>query len=969
MSTTKTLALSCLLAAATATAGAKDYNYESVPGDPLKARVYTLDNGLKVYMTANGEKPRIQAYIAVRTGSRNDPAETTGLAHYLEHLMFKGTQTFGTTDYAAEKPLLDAIEARYERYRTLTDTLERRLCYREIDSLSQLAARYFIPNEYDKLMAGIGAQGSNAYTSNDVTCYQEDIPANELDNWLKIQADRFENMVIRGFHTELEAVYEEKNMSLTRDFEKAYNALNAKLYPTHPYGTQTTIGTQEHLKNPSITNIKDYFRRYYVPNNMAICLSGDLNPDSAIALIDRHFGSWKADPALSRPEYAAVRQLTAPADTTVVGQEAESLMLGWKFSGAADLQADTLEVMINMLTNGKAGLLETDLEQQMLVQGARAMSDDMADYTSLILYCQPKEGQTLGQLRKVVLDELDKLRGGDFDDELLPAVINNMKFEYYEKLRENSSRADMFVSAFINGRPWATEAGKLDRISKITKRQIVDFARRHLKDNYVCVYKQTGNDTTIKKIDKPQITAIPANRDLQSGFLKEMTEAEVMPIEPRFLDFGRDMERAETKTGVPVLYINNTGDGLFDLVYYYEFGEEDVRDLSLAPDYLEYIGTDTKSAAQVRQDFYSLACSYRINVGPNSLAVTLSGLSENMEQAVAMLDDLLNNAKGDTATFADYVEQLAKMRQDAKTSQEMNASRLFQYGKYGPYNPMRNSRSAGELLAAGPQLLTGMLKSLASYSHTIMYYGPMSRSELVRVMDSGRRLAATPAPVPQGKEFAMEQTPRSEVLIAPYDAKNIYMMQYSNSGEQWQADEAAVAELFNTYFGMGMNSVVFQELREARGLAYSARAFYQGPWRKGAPTAFNTLVITQNDKMGDCISTFAAICDSMPQSEESLEIARQSIMKRLQSERTTRSDIFRAYIAARQLGIDYDINRRIYADLPGVTLDDVTRFGRRQMAGKPFRYIILGNEKDLDMESLGKLGPIKRLTTEEIFGY
>ena len=965
----KTLAAACLLAAAAATASGKDFKYESVDGDDMKVRIYTLDNGLKVYLTANDEKPRIQAYIAVRTGSRNDPAETTGLAHYLEHLMFKGTQSFGTSNYAEEKPLLDAIEAKYERYRTLTDEAERRSCYREIDSLSQLAARFFIPNEYDKLMASIGAQGSNAYTSNDVTCYMEDIPANELANWLKIQADRFENAVIRGFHTELEAVYEEKNMSLTRDFEKAYDALNAKLFPGHPYGTQTTIGTQEHLKNPSITNIKNYFKRYYVPNNVAICMSGDLNPDSTIALIDSYLGSWKADPALSRPEYPAVRQLESPADTTVVGQEAEQIMLGWKLEGAADLQADTLEVVARMLGNGNTGLIDVGLAQKMLVQGVGVMTDPRADYSSMIVVAMPKEGQTLDQLRDLVAGQMEKLRNGDFDDGLLTAVVNNMKREHYETLRGNEPRAAMLVDAFVNGRPWATEVGKLERISKITKQQIVDFARRHLADNYACVYKRMGNDTTIKKIDKPQITPIPANREQQSAFLKEIAEAEAKPIEPRFVDFGRDMGKAETAAGIPVLYKQNTDDGLFNLCYRYEFGLEDDNRLALAGDYLYYIGTATKTAEEVKRQLYGLACDYSIAATGNSLTVSIGGLAENMAEAAAIVDDLLNDAKGDTATYNRFVDSEIKSRDDSKTSQQVNFAYLQAYGMYGPYNLYRNKPSERELRQGSPETLTGILKSLAGMKHTILYYGPMAQDEFVATIGSLRKLAPTLAPAPQGREYAKEPTQGNEVYIAPYDAKNIYMIQYHNEGREWHADELPVVSLFNEYFGNGMNGVVFQELRESRGLAYSASATYNIPSRKGDDEWFRTFIASQSDKMMDCISVFNSILDSMPQSEPAFEIARQKLTKKLQSERTTRFDVLNAYIQAKELGIDYDINERIYRALPSLTLADLVAFERKNMANKAFRYIILGNEEDLDMESLGKIGPIKRLATEEIFGY
>ena len=281
------------------------HDYESVKGDPMQTRIYTLKNGLRVYLSVNKDEPRIQANIAVKTGSRNDPAETTGLAHYLEHLMFKGTRQFGTTDFEAEAPLLDEIEQRFEAYRQLSDPAERRRAYHEIDSVSQLAARYNIPNEYDKLMALIGSDGTNAFTSFDITCYVENIPSNEVDNWARIQADRFQNMVIRGFHTELEAVYEEYNLHLSEDGEKMINALLYKLFPTHPYGTQTTIGTQEHLKNPSIANIKRYFENYYCPNNVAICMPATSTPN-------RPLPRWKSTSASGSPTRRAANLSMLP---------------------------------------------------------------------------------------------------------------------------------------------------------------------------------------------------------------------------------------------------------------------------------------------------------------------------------------------------------------------------------------------------------------------------------------------------------------------------------------------------------------------------------------------------------------------------------------------------------------------------------------------------------------------------------
>ena len=962
-------ALFVLLLAIALPLAAKEYKYETVPGDLMATRIYKLDNGLTVYLSVNNEKPRIQTYIAVRTGSRNDPPETTGLAHYLEHLMFKGTRQFGTTNAAAEAPLLDSIQNRFEVYRTIKDSLQRRAYYHKIDSLSQLAAKYFIPNEYDKLMSAIGAEGTNAFTSNDMTCYVEDIPSNEVENWARIEADRFQNMVIRGFHTELEAVYEEYNIGLASDREKQFNAFSKLVFPGHPYGTQTTIGTQEHLKNPSIVNIKNYFKRYYVPNNVAICMSGDFNPDEVIAIIDKYFGSWKPNANLSQPQYAPVPDRTAPVDTTVVGQEAENIYLGWKFEGSASYQADTLSVVANILSNGTAGLMDLDLDQQMKWLGGGAATMPLAEYSAMIMIGYPKEGQTLDEVKALMLGEIDKLKRGDFDESLIKAVVNNKKLQYYRTLESNDDRAYMMADAFITRKKWSDVVGELDRISGITKQQIIDFARRHFTDGYVTVYKRIGNDTTIRKIDKPEITAIPANRDLQSAFVKEITDSKVEPIQPKFVDFDKDLTKATTKNGLPVLYVKNTENGRFTLTYHFDFGGASDKWLPYAAEYFDYLGTDKMTAEQLKQKFYSLACSHGISIGTRAANIYVSGLAENMTEAMALMDDLLANAKVDTAAYNKYVGVELKSRADNKLDQGTNFSRLMQYGMYGEYNPTRNIPSSKELKDMEPQRLVDKIKAFRGYKHTVLYYGPMELGELTAAIDKHHKTAKTLADAPESRNYMMQQTAQNEVYIAPYDAKNIYMVQYHNENRQWNPANQPVVSLFNEYYGGGMNSVVFQELREARGLAYSAFADYGTPSYEGEPEYAYTYIISQNDKMTDCIRTFNSILDTMPQSEKALGLAKQALMKRLATARTTKEGIINAYLNAKDLGIDYSLSKKIYETVPSLTMDDVVKFERETMAKKPYRYLILGDEKQLDMKALEKIGPIKRLTTEEIFGY
>ena len=948
---------------------AKDYKYETVDGDLMKTRIYTLDNGLKVYLSVNPEKPRIQTYIAVRTGSKNDPAETTGLAHYLEHLMFKGTKQFGTSNPTAEAPLLDDIEQRYEAYRKLTDPEARKQAYHEIDSVSQLAAQYFIPNEYDKLMAAIGAEGTNAFTSNDVTCYTEDIPSNEIENWAKIQSDRFQHMVIRGFHTELEAVYEEYNLYLTDDGDKVWSAMGKLLTPTHPYGTQTTIGTQEHLKNPSITNIKNYFKKWYVPNNVAICMAGDFDPDKTIALIDRYFGLWKPGDDVRQPVFPVQKPLTAPKDTAVIGQQAEEVIVGWLAKKASDAQCDTLSVISSMLTNGKAGLIDINLNQQMKIQSAQAYLQDQQDYSSFLLIGMPKPEQSLEEVRALMLGEVENLKKGKFSDDLLPSIVNNMELQRQRALDNNMWRVRQMMNSFIDGTTWEQQTHRMDRIAKMTKAQIVAFANRFFTDGYATVFKKQGTDTLQKKIDKPAITPIPANRDMVSQFVQDIQNSKVEPIQPKFVDYNKDLTLGTVGKTLPLVYKQNTDNDLFNLVFRYEFGKQDDNRYDIAAGYLDYVGTDKYTAAQVKQEFYKMACNYSVNVNADNLTVSLSGLQSQMPKALKLLEELLHNAKSDKTSYDQFVGLVLKSRDDAKKDQRTNFSYLLNYAIYGPHNSNRDVMTADELRQANPQQLLGLLANLSNLKHTVLYYGKLTPDELSKVLGTTHKTAKTLADVPKGKPYERQQAATNEVFIAPYDAKNIYLLMYNNEGRDWNPDKEAVVDLFNEYYGGGMNGIVFQEMREARGLAYSAAAYYVTPSKKGEKEYTQAYIITQNDKMMDAVNQFHVILNEMPASENAFRIAKDAVTKQLASQRVTKFSVISDYLLAKRRGIDYDINEKIYNALPALTLQDIVDFEKQGMANKQYRYIILGDEKELDMKALEQLGPIRRLTTEEIFGY
>lgn len=964
------LSLFLLLAMSISGAGPKDYRYTTVPNDPLKARIYTLDNGLKVYMTVNKEKPRIQTYIAVRVGGKNDPAETTGLAHYFEHLMFKGTDKFGTQNYEAEKPLLDQIEQQFEVYRKTTDSIARKNIYHIIDSLSHEASKLAIPNEYDKLMSAIGANGTNAFTSQDMTCYTEDIPSNQLVNWAKIQTERFANNVIRGFHTELETVYEEKNMSLTRDSRKVHENLLSALFPHHPYGTQTVLGTQEHLKNPSITNIKNYYKTWYVPNNIAICLSGDFDPDQAIATIDQYFGQLKPNPDLPKLHLPTETEIAQPIVREVLGQDAEMVTLGWRFPGAANRETEILQVASQILYNGQAGLIDLDLTQQQKTLNAFCYPSTMSDFSMLMMQAYPKQGQTLEEVRDLLLGEIKKLRNGEFDEKMLEAIINNFKLNQLYQLDSNGGRVYWFVDSFINGTDWADEVTQLDRISKLTKADIVAFANKYLKDtNYAIIYKRQGKDPNEKKMSKPAITPIVMNRDATSPFLKSVQESHTNEIEPVFLDFNKDMSQLKSANGIPVLYKQNTNNEIFDLTYLFDMGNNNDKALGTAAQYLEYLGTADMTPEQVKSEFYRMACYFSVYPSSERTYVSLSGLNANMPAAVALFEKLLANAQINKEAYANLAQDILKKRKDAKLNQMQNFSRLMTYVTYGAKNSSTNLLSETELTNMDPQQLVDRIRQLTGFKHRILYYGPSSEKDLLAVINKEHKTPKVLKDAPVGNDYKQQLTPETKIYIAPYEAKQIYMSQVSNRGEKFDPTIEPVRQIYSEYFGGAMNSIVFQEMRESRGLAYSAWAGVVKPMYLKDSYSVLSQIATQNDKMLDAIKTFNDIIDNMPQSEAAFKLAKDATLARMRTERITKSGILWSFISAQYLGQNVDPRIKAYNEIPTMTLKDIVDFQQKWVKGRTYNYGILGDKKDLDLEALKKIAPVIELTQEEIFGY
>lgn len=943
------------------------YTYKYVDNDPTKSRFYTLNNKLTVILSPNNKEPRIQTYVSVKAGSKTDPATHTGLAHYLEHMLFKGTDKFGSLDWEKEKIYLDIIDALYEKYNKTSNEAERKVIYRQIDSVSGIAAQYAIPNEYDKIMAAMGGKGTNAWTSFEETVYTEDVPSNALNKYLALQAERFRNPILRIFHTELEAVYEEKNRSLDSDNSKVYETLFLSLFPNHNYGLQTTIGTIDHLKNPSLVEIRKYFETYYVPNNMAIVLSGDFNPDEAIKEIDKYFGGMEAKVV---PPYTFVKEqpITSPIEKSVVGPSPEFLMMAYRFPGASDKDARILELVGKLLANGIAGMIDINLVQNQKLLGAYAYTYLLKDYSALMLQGMPAKGQSLADVRNLLLSEIEKLKKGEFSETLLQAIVNNEKKSIIETNESYQSLARELQSYYSTELDWAQRTDYAKELGAITKQDIINFANKFLHNNYVVVNKLQGEDKSIVKVEKPTITPITLNKDV-SDFANAIAAMPENEIKPKFVNYNADIARTKTKQ-YEILSVPNKDNDLFRLYYYYNTGSWQNKYLPIALDYINYIGTEKKSAAQFSNELYQLAASFNISTGAENVTISIDGLNENFSKTVALVDDLLKNCVADEAALASYKARLKQARTNAKKNKSQIMRGLQQYAMYGKNNPFNNVLTDEELDKLTAKELVTLLQSLFNSEHQVLHYGPQSIAALekslpkVHALTTKRPVQMRPVP------FQYKQVEQTEptVYFANYDMVQTELSWLRN-GVTYNSTFEPKMRLFNEYFGGGMGSIVFQTIRESKALAYSTYSYIGSPMKADMNYSINSYVGTQADKVKEAAAAMNELMTTLPQNESAFQTAKTSLLKTITTNRTQQEGIIFSYLNAKKFNRDYDINEKVYSEVKNLTFKDINDLHQQFYANKPFTYCIVGNKSSADMQTIKSLGNFKELTLEEIFGY
>lgn len=935
-----------------------------LPNDPMQVHIYELDNGLKVYLSENHQEPKFFAQLSVRAGGANDPETNTGLAHYLEHLLFKGNTKLGTLDWEKEKVHIDRIEELYEQRFQETDPEKREALFREIAEESAKASAYAIPNEMDGLVKQMGLSFLNAGTSNDYTVYLMELPSNRLEQWAMIESDRYIDPVFRLFLPELEIVYEEKNRS-NDNKDRLMNELIAELrYPNHPYGTQTVLGHVEHLKNPSIKAIHEFFNTYYVTNNMALSLSGDFEIEPTIKLIDKYFSHWKQG-EVPEFKYGNAEPITERRTGEIFYPGEEQVQIAFSTQAVGHEDVEALKLVDMILDNANAGLINLNLNQQQKVLGAGSFPYIRKYAGTQYLYGSPKEGQTLEEVEALLLEQLDIIKRGDFGDWLIPAIVADFKRSEKLRLESNYARASIMGSSYTSLLDWEYAVTELDRMEKLTKEDVIAVANKYFNAPHVSAYRRNG-EYEPPKVDKPVFEKPDVSGFASSEFGRQILNHPAAPIEPDFVEKGEDYQVVQVSDGVRLFYVENPMNDLFSLRMSIDVGSRENNRLTAASLLLDKAGTSQLSPDELKQAWYAKGSDFAFSVADHSSSFSISGLDEKFGETLALMHDFTSEPVSNQEVLDTLKQIILKRRKDAREDIQSLYSALRSYNRLGDQSPFLTRMSTEELMALEVDLLLKEVSSLKQYQHDYYYVGTLP-------IDSVKsQIAAHTAQ--SGK--LKKPLPRNSADIREPDTTEIYFLDWETAQAQvriefadgtYNEDNELGIELYNDYFGGGMSSVVFQELREARALAYSVGALYLEPSYRDTENLMIGAIGTQPDKAVEALEAFLNLFDNLPESESRFSNTLGSLENQYRVGKLDFRDVLGSVRSWERLEFDSDPRAKRFADLANAKFEDLTDFHKARIAGKPKLISIVGPSDRIDLSSIEKLGKIVKVTPDDIF--
>lgn len=934
---------------------------------------FKLDNGLTVILYENHAQPTVFGSVVVRAGSKDDPTDATGLAHYMEHVMFKGTQELGTFDWKAEKPHYDKIIELYEQLRSVSDEAQKTEINKEINEESLKAGKYAIPNEFSNLVQAMGGTGLNAGTGYDYTFYHNSFPPFQIGRWLDLYAHRFINPVFRGFQSELETVYEEKNMYSDNPFRAVSTDFMRQAFDAeNPYG-RLILGKTEHLKSPSIKRINEFYDAFYVPSNMALILAGDITPAEVKPLIEKTFGTWKKREPKGVPVVPSNVNIAEPIKIKEKLTPYPMLILGFPGVDVAHEDRYAVDFCARLLSNAnQTGLLDKlVLDGDLMSVGA---GHNQFKHAGLVMVqaiptfdMNQMKFVSLSVVEKLINAEIEKLKKGDFEDWLIDAFKNEMIKQHELGLETPANVGIQLMSDFAYELPLKNFINYKEQIQAVTKDDIIKAAGKYFTKNRITYLSDIGEPEK-DGLKKPDYKPIDPEGGHQSSYAEHFNTIQLSDIKENFVDFEKDVTLSELAPGVKLYLTPNKQNDVFSLVIKYGVGSAKIPTLDLATSLMNSAGIMAQYKPQaLKKEYSKLGCSVRFFNNESYTYIVLEGNEKNLGKACQLLSKTYLMPKLDEKQMNKVIGSEIGMRGIEKKEKDTQAEALLDFMLYGKESPEINRLSSAEIRSLTISDLTGDFIQATHYQASVHYYGETPINDVVQIINGNlsfpSNLKKTESPYIRP---VVEHKKESILFLNNPDARQSEIYLYV-AGSEYQNEQKPVIDAFNQYFSGGFNGLVIQELREKRSFAYSAGANYSTPALPGNKAYQIGYIGTQADKTADAVEEFLKLLNEMPEKPERIENIKNYLVQSSKANRPAYRNLSQNIENWKIKGYSDDPNKVLLPQYEKLSFNDIVDFYKKEIAGKPIKIAIVGNKKEIDMKKLESFAKIEKITSSKIF--
>lgn len=946
-------------------------SYQSQAEDlnALKVKEYRLENGLTVWLNEDHSQPKVFGAVVVKAGAKDCP--DTGIAHYFEHMMFKGTDRIGTLDYESEKVLLDSIAMKYDELAMTEDTAARARLQKEINELSIRSSEYVIPNEFNRLINRFGGSGLNAATSYDATIYFNTFSPQYMVQWAEINSERLINPVFRLFQSELETVYEEKNMYGDFIGGQVMDTLMARYFGPHPYA-YPIIGSTKNLKNPRLTEMHKFFEDYYVASNMALILSGDFDAQQVMPILEKAFSRIRSGNA-PKQEKVMLPPFNGRETMKVKFPIPFIKAMGLGFRGVSANHEDqvALNIAVNLLNNSNGtGYLDKLMVEHKLM-GALAINESMNEAGILAVAIMPKLLiQSYSSAEKMVWDEINRVKNGDFSDEMFNSLKLEQKRQYASSLENIDSRATIMMNLFSQGKSWNDYLNEVARIESITKEDVVRVAQKYFSNNYLCVTKSTGKYPK-DNLPKPAFSpVVPRNADASSSYAKQLEKIPEQQVAPRIIDFEKDVKTSKLTPLVTLYTTPNPLNDIFTLNISYGIGALEQPELMQLTNYLQLLGTESLSFEQFRSRLQSIGSTLAFDVTPDAFVMKVTGFDNHIDETMKLVGDFIRHAKADDKKLRQIVDDAKVSEKAFFKSGDNVASALLEQVKYGDQSRYLRKLSLSQIKKLKGKDMLAIYDKVRSVQCDLHYCGTLPVEKVIGTIRQHLPLERTTVASnsPYYRELKQYDRPTVFFIDMPDMAQSIVYGYVKGDPVDDKASRHA-SQLFSVYFGGDMSSLMFQEIREFRSFAYRTSGRYQLPnhAHKGTAGSFTAMLSTQSDKTLDALGVLDSLIREMPLKPERVEAVKQMLVNRINNDYPPFRNLSEKVASARMEGFDRDPAEEFLRDIATMDMQDISRFYREQISGRPVVYVIAGNRKHIDMKKLAEYGTIIKVKKKDIY--